>query len=106
MLAAFLQRWQHVDERDRLRGPAGAADAVRQLYGLARPADGWWRHYLPARVDGFGDDDLARLGLTGELVWAGTGTLDEKAGVRTLSGIRFFGGAAASSGSGRTPIRR
>ncbi|HWE43764.1 MAG TPA: DEAD/DEAH box helicase [Gemmatimonadaceae bacterium] len=91
VLAAFLQRWQHVDERDRLRGPAGAAGAVRQLYGLARPADGWWRDYLPARVEGFSDDDLARLGLTGELVWAGTGTLDEKAGVRTLSGIRFFG---------------
>ena len=90
VLAAFLLRWQHVDDRDRLKGPAGATDALRQLYGLARPADGWWRHYLPARVDGFSDDDLARLGLTGELVWSGTGVLDEKAGVRTLNGIRFF----------------
>ena len=90
VLAAFLQRWQHVDERDKLRGAAGAAAAVRQLYGLARPAEGWWRQYLPARVDGFSDDDLARLALTGELVWAGTGALDEKAGVRSLNGIRFF----------------
>jgi ATP-dependent Lhr-like helicase len=90
VLAAFLQRWQHVDERDRLRGASGAADVVRQMYGLARPADGWWRHYLPARIDGFADDDLARLALTGELVWSGTGVLDEKAGTRTLTGIRFF----------------
>jgi ATP-dependent Lhr-like helicase len=90
VLAAFLLRWQHVDDRDRLKGAAGATDAIRQLYGIARPADGWWRHYLPARVDGFSDDDLARLGLTGELVWAGTGVLDEKTGTRTLSGIRFF----------------
>jgi ATP-dependent Lhr-like helicase len=90
VLAAFLQRWQHVDERDRLRGPNGAAAAIRQMYGLARSADGWWRHYLPARVDGFSDEDLARLGLTGELVWSGTGVLDEKAGTRTLTGIRFF----------------
>ena len=90
VLAAFLQRWQHVDERDRLKGSAGAAVALRQLYGLARPADSWWRDYLPVRVNEFTDDDLARLALTGELVWAGTGALDEKAGVRTLSGMRFF----------------
>ena len=90
VLAAFLQRWQHVDERDRLNGAAGAAVVLSQLYGLARPADSWWRDYLPARVDGFTDDDLARLALTGKLVWAGTGALDEKAGVRPLSGIRFF----------------
>ncbi|HEX2778849.1 MAG TPA: hypothetical protein VHM30_05065, partial [Gemmatimonadaceae bacterium] len=90
VLAAFLLRWQHVDERDRVRGAAGAADVVRQLYGLARPADGWWRHYLPSRIESFTDDDLSRLALTGELVWAGTGTLDEKAGTRTLTGIRFL----------------
>ena len=35
--AAFMQRWQHVDERDRLEGAAGTATAVRQLYGIARP---------------------------------------------------------------------
>ena len=89
-LAAFLIRWQHVDERDRLRGAAGAADVVRQLYGLARPADGWWRYYLPARVQEFDEDALSRLALTGELVWSGAGVLDEKAGTRTLTGIRFF----------------
>ncbi|HEX9249311.1 MAG TPA: hypothetical protein VF856_07410, partial [Gemmatimonadaceae bacterium] len=35
--AAFMQRWQHLDERDRLDGPAGTAAVVRQLYGIARP---------------------------------------------------------------------
>ena len=34
--AAFLQRWQHVDPRDRLTGEAGVARVVQQLEGLAR----------------------------------------------------------------------
>ena len=45
-----MQRWQHLDERDQLEGAAGTAAAVRQLYGIARPAGAWDRDYLRARV--------------------------------------------------------
>src|SRR2546423_8961408 len=39
--AAFLQRWQHLDERDQLDPLSGAQTAVRQLYGIARPPIAW-----------------------------------------------------------------
>ena len=90
VLAGFLQRWQHVDPRDRVTGASGLARVVRQQFGIARPAEGWERDYLPGRVEDFESDDLARLGLTGELVWAGAGKHDEKSGTRTLSGVRLM----------------
>jgi ATP-dependent helicase Lhr and Lhr-like helicase len=68
---SFLQRWQHVDPRDRWRGEAGTAAAVQQLAGLARPADAWERDYLPARVDGYDGASLSRLAGSGAIVWAG-----------------------------------
>ena len=89
-LAGFLQRWQHLDPRDRVTGSSGLSRIVRQMFGIARPAEGWESDYLPSRVDGYESDDLARLGLTGELVWAGTGKYDEKSGTRTFSGARLM----------------
>ncbi len=47
VFAAFLQRWQHVDPRDRLSGEAGVARVVQQLEGLARPALAWERNVCP-----------------------------------------------------------
>jgi ATP-dependent Lhr-like helicase len=90
VLASFLQRWQHVDPRERVTGSSGLARVVRQLFGIARPAESWERDYLPARVEGYESDDLARLGLSGELVWAGAGKHDEKSGARTLTGVRLM----------------
>ncbi len=68
--AWFMQRWQHLAEESRLTGTDGAAAAIAQLHGLARPAEGWERDYLPARVDGYDDDALSRLSASGALVWA------------------------------------
>jgi ATP-dependent Lhr-like helicase len=59
--AAFMQRWQHLDERDRLDGPAGTATVVRQLYGIARPLVAWDRDYLRARVRAYDPTTLSRL---------------------------------------------
>jgi ATP-dependent helicase Lhr and Lhr-like helicase len=69
--AAFLQRWQHVDPRDRLDGEAGLAIIMEQLDGLARAADGWERDYLPARLTKYDSAWLSHTAQAGTLVWAG-----------------------------------
>jgi ATP-dependent Lhr-like helicase len=69
--ASFLQRWQHVDPRDRLDEEAGLAIIMEQLDGLARPADSWERDYLPARMTRYDPAWLTRAASNGTLVWAG-----------------------------------
>jgi ATP-dependent Lhr-like helicase len=87
---AFLQRWQRLDPRDRIPGRAGVEDAMRQLAGLARPASGWERDYLPARISGYQPEWLSEIAGDGELVWAGEGTYDEPAAMLALARVRFF----------------
>jgi ATP-dependent Lhr-like helicase len=69
--AAFLQRWQHVDPRDRLDEEAGLGIIMEQLDGLARPADAWERDYLPARMTRYNPAWLTQAASAGTLVWAG-----------------------------------
>lgn len=69
--AHFLQRWQHLDPSSRLEGSDGTAAAVRQLYGIARPADAWEREYLRHRVNDYDSEAVTRLCATGEAVWVG-----------------------------------
>ncbi len=88
--AAFMQRWQHLDERDRLDGVAGVTAAVRQLYGMARPPGAWDRDYLRARVRGYDPTTLSQFTETGEPVWAGEGTYDPESGAMPLARVRFF----------------
>jgi ATP-dependent helicase Lhr and Lhr-like helicase len=58
--AAFMQRWQHLDERDRLDGPIGADTVIRQLYGIARPPLAWDRDYLRARIRAYESSEVRR----------------------------------------------
>ncbi|MDQ6872396.1 MAG: DEAD/DEAH box helicase [Gemmatimonadota bacterium] len=88
--AAFMQRWQHVDERDRLEGEAGTAAAVRQLYGIARPPLAWDRDYLRARVKSYDPTSLSQFSATGEPVWVGEGNYDPESGAIPLARVRFF----------------
>ena len=88
--AAFMQRWQHVDERDRLEGAAGTAAAMRQLYGIARPTIAWDRDYLRARVKGYDPASLSQFSATGEPVWVGEGNYDPESGAIPLARVRFF----------------
>ena len=88
--AHFLQRWQHVDPSTRLEGGEGTAVAIRQLYGIARPADAWEREYLTARVRDYEPDAITRLCASGEAVWIGgsaTPVSDESGA--TLAQLRF-----------------
>jgi ATP-dependent Lhr-like helicase len=90
--AHFLQRWQHLAADTRLEGSDGAAAVMAQLYGLARPADGWERDYLPARLEQYEPDALARLAASGTLVWAAAPREDGKTEGRSdaIGRIRFF----------------
>src|SRR5205814_657763 len=69
--AFFMQRWQHVAPDTRLRGAEGVAEAMRQLYGIARPPLAWESEYLQARVDDVPASAVSQLSASGELVWVG-----------------------------------
>ena len=88
--AGFMQRWQHLDERDRLEGAAGTETAIRQLYGIGRPATAWDRDYLRARVRGYDPTWLSQFSATGEPVWTGEGKYDPDSGAIPLARVRFF----------------
>ena len=90
--AFFLQRWQHLAPGTRLSGAEGTATAVAQLFGLARPAGAWERELLPARVERYDPDSLARLAASGSLVWAGEPRADKGAATPQMAvgRVRFF----------------
>ncbi|HEX6057985.1 MAG TPA: DEAD/DEAH box helicase, partial [Gemmatimonadaceae bacterium] len=93
---AFLQRWQHLDPRTRLRGAAdGSAVALRQLLGLSRPPEAWERDLLPARVVDHDAEALSRLTGSGAIVWVGDGRRDEESGAWRLVGVRWLERGAA-----------
>jgi ATP-dependent Lhr-like helicase len=85
----FVQRWQHVDPTTRLNSDEGTTRVIRQMYGLARPAEQWERAYLPNRVDDYNGDVLTRLIGAGELIWVGGHSAKpDEAG--NLSTVRFL----------------
>jgi ATP-dependent Lhr-like helicase len=94
--ARFLQRWQHLAPETQLSGLEGTATVLAQLYGLARPADGWERDVLPSRLSPWDPSALGALAASGRLVWAADGTSrpEEREGtgplVPALGRIRFF----------------
>jgi len=88
--AAFLQRWQHVDPRDRLAGEGGVATVIRQLYGVARPAGAWERDYLKSRVANYDPAWLSEWLASGEAVWTGDGNYDATTNAISLTRVRFF----------------
>jgi ATP-dependent Lhr-like helicase len=88
--AELVQRWQHVDPRDELRGPDGTAAAIRQLYGLSKPPKAWERDYLRARVRDYESGFLSPLLSTGEAVWVGESNPGATTDSPLLSRVRFF----------------
>jgi ATP-dependent Lhr-like helicase len=88
-LVAFLQRWQHLDPRDRVAGSEGVSIAVRQLAGLVRPAVAWERDYLPARVRPYDGAALDALTQSGSIVWIGDSGSADRTAAPALTGLRF-----------------
>jgi ATP-dependent Lhr-like helicase len=91
IFAEMMQRWQHVDPRDKVEGATGVAAVMRQLYGLARPAVGWERDYLRARVPSYDPAWLSQVAAGGELVWTASPAEGASGdGQAQLSRVRFF----------------
>ena len=83
VLAAFLPRWHQVGGN--ARGVDAVAATVEQLQGLAVPASAWERLVLPARVADYSPAMLDELTGSGELVWAGAGSVGGNDGWITLA---------------------
>jgi ATP-dependent Lhr-like helicase len=73
VLAGFLPRWQQVGSS--ARGVEAVAAALEQLQGVVVPASAWERLVLPARVADYSPAYLDELCASGEVVWAGNGSI-------------------------------
>ncbi|UAJ78791.1 ATP-dependent helicase [Leifsonia sp. ZF2019] len=71
--ARFLPDWQHVGST--LRGVDAVASVVEQLAGARIPASAWESLVLPSRVADYSPTMLDELTATGEVIWAGDGSL-------------------------------
>jgi ATP-dependent Lhr-like helicase len=74
VLASFLPRWHQIGQST-ARGTEAVAAALEQLQGAAIPASAWERLVLPARVADYSPAYLDELCASGELLWAGSGSI-------------------------------
>ncbi|MEV1025326.1 ATP-dependent helicase [Streptomyces sp. NPDC050264] len=79
-LAQFLPQWQNVSSGHGLRGIDGLVRAVEQLQGASVPASALEKLVLPSRVSGYAPALLDELTVSGEVLWAGAGSLPGKDG--------------------------
>ncbi|MFJ9037634.1 ATP-dependent helicase [Streptomyces sp. NPDC102406] len=78
-LAQFLPQWQHLGGHG-LRGADGLVRAIEQLQGASVPASALEKLVLPSRVSGYAPAMLDELTASGEVLWAGAGSLPGKDG--------------------------
>ncbi|MEV1286977.1 ATP-dependent helicase [Micromonospora sp. NPDC049679] len=83
VLARFLSRWQQVGSS--ARGVEAVAAAIDQLQGAAVPASALERLMLPNRVADYSPAYLDELCASGELLWAGSGSISGGDGWVTLA---------------------
>lgn len=86
--ARFVERWQHVHPDTRVGQEPDTTAAIRQFYGLSRPAEWWTREALRTRFGGAGADVFSRLASAGELVWIADPPAEE--GAARLGPIRVI----------------
>jgi ATP-dependent Lhr-like helicase len=65
----FLACWQHAADGYRLEGPRGVVEVARQLAGFETAAAEWEASVLPARVEGYRQEWLDQITLSGEIAW-------------------------------------
>jgi ATP-dependent helicase Lhr and Lhr-like helicase len=73
ILAAFLPRWHQIGGN--ARGIDALAASIEQLQGIAVPASAWERLVLPARIADYAAPQLDELCGSGEVLWAGSGSI-------------------------------
>nr|WP_227529374.1 ATP-dependent helicase [Microbacterium tenebrionis] len=76
--ARFLPDWQHLSRP--LEGVDGVLAVVEQLAGVPIPASAWESLMLPSRIRDYSPAMLDELTSSGEVVWAGHGTLPGRDG--------------------------
>ncbi|WP_404437695.1 DEAD/DEAH box helicase [Microbacterium aerolatum] len=76
--ARFLPDWQHLTRP--LEGIDGVLAVVEHLSGVPIPASAWESLVLPSRVRDYSPGLLDELTSSGEVVWAGHGTLPGRDG--------------------------
>ncbi|MGO2746550.1 Lhr family ATP-dependent helicase [Microbacterium sp.] len=76
--ARFLPDWQHLIRP--LEGVDGVLAVIEQLAGMPIPASAWESLVLPSRVRDYSPALLDELTSSGEVVWAGHGTLPGRDG--------------------------
>ncbi|MFC9974968.1 DEAD/DEAH box helicase [Spirillospora sp. NPDC127200] len=74
-LGRFLPAWHGIAGGSRLRGIEALVQAIEQLQGAAVPASALESLVLPSRVAGYSPAMLDELTSSGEVVWAGQGSL-------------------------------
>ncbi|AYG05284.1 ATP-dependent helicase [Gryllotalpicola protaetiae] len=77
--ARFLPEWQHVGTLS-MKGVDGVASVIEQLAGVRAPASAWESLILPSRVPDFAPVMLDELTASGEVIWAGAGTIPGRDG--------------------------
>jgi ATP-dependent Lhr-like helicase len=65
----FLARWHGLDPAQRFDGPAGLLLAIERLAGWEAPAAQWEPRLFGPRVQGYRQDWLDQLGLSGQVCW-------------------------------------
>ena len=83
VLAAFLPRWHQIGGN--ARGVDALAASIEQLQGVAVPASAWERLVLPVRVADYASPQLDELCGSGEVLWAGSGSISGNDGWVTLA---------------------
>ncbi|WP_194421639.1 Lhr family ATP-dependent helicase [Microbacterium abyssi] len=76
--ARFLPDWQHLTRP--LEGVDGVLAVIEQLAGVPIPASAWESLVLPSRVRNYSPALLDELTSSGEVIWAGHGTLPGRDG--------------------------
>ena len=79
-LARFLPQWQGIGTSHGGRGVDGLLRAIEQLQGAVVPASALESLVLPARVAGYSPSLLDELTASGEVLWAGHGSLPGRDG--------------------------